>query len=87
MFDHRAGDAVSRLGAQSRVQAAVASQPRLIQFVEIDTVSDLSSIGLTGSSIAYPFLWRVHAIHHSPRQMDWLAGPNLRVLEIVIVRR
>jgi sterol desaturase/sphingolipid hydroxylase (fatty acid hydroxylase superfamily) len=67
-------------------QAAVASQPRLVQFVEIVFVSDLFFYWTHRLFHRVPFLWRVHAIHHSPRQMDWLAGSRLHVLEIVIVR-
>jgi sterol desaturase/sphingolipid hydroxylase (fatty acid hydroxylase superfamily) len=67
-------------------QAAVSSQPRIVQFVEIVFVSDLFFYWTHRLFHRVPFLWRVHAIHHSPRQMDWLAGSRLHVLEIVIVR-
>jgi lathosterol oxidase len=67
-------------------QAAVASQPRIVQFLEIVLVSDLFFYWTHRLFHRVPFLWRVHAIHHSPRQMDWLAGSRLHVLEIVIVR-
>jgi sterol desaturase/sphingolipid hydroxylase (fatty acid hydroxylase superfamily) len=33
-----------------------------------------------------PLLWRFHAIHHSARAMDWLAGSRLHFLEIAVVR-
>jgi sterol desaturase/sphingolipid hydroxylase (fatty acid hydroxylase superfamily) len=67
-------------------QAAVASQPVVVQFVEIVFVSDLFFYWTHRLFHRVPFLWRVHAVHHSPRQMDWLAGSRLHVLEIVIVR-
>lgn len=67
-------------------QRLVRSQPIGIQFVEIVVVSDLFFYWTHRLFHRVPFLWRVHAIHHSPRQMDWLAGSRLHVLEIVIVR-
>jgi sterol desaturase/sphingolipid hydroxylase (fatty acid hydroxylase superfamily) len=33
-----------------------------------------------------PWLWRLHAVHHSAKHMDWLAGSRQHVLEIVITR-
>ncbi len=33
-----------------------------------------------------PWLWRFHAIHHSSRQLDWLAGSRLHLVDIVITR-
>jgi len=33
-----------------------------------------------------PFLWRFHAVHHSAKRMDWLAGSRQHVLEIILTR-
>ncbi|MFI5307385.1 MAG: sterol desaturase family protein [Polyangiales bacterium] len=68
------------------LQAAVAAQPLVLQFVEIVVVSDLFFYFTHRLMHRVPFLWRVHAVHHSPRQMDWLAGSRLHVIEIVLVR-
>jgi sterol desaturase/sphingolipid hydroxylase (fatty acid hydroxylase superfamily) len=68
------------------LQAAVAAQPLLVQFIEIVFVSDLFFYWTHRLFHRVPFLWRAHAVHHSPRQMDWLAGSRLHILEIVIVR-
>ncbi len=67
-------------------QAAVRITAPLVQFVEI--VLRLRSVLLLDAPLFHrvPFLWRVHAVHHSPRQMDWLAGSRLHVIEIVVVR-
>jgi len=72
--------------AHPRVQAAIASQPLLLQFCEIVLVSDLFFYFTHRLLHRVPFLWRVHSVHHSPRQMDWLAGSRLHLLEIVIAR-
>jgi sterol desaturase/sphingolipid hydroxylase (fatty acid hydroxylase superfamily) len=33
-----------------------------------------------------PMLWRLHAIHHSAKHMDWLAGSRQHTLELLITR-
>ena len=33
-----------------------------------------------------PLLWRFHAVHHSSRSMDWLAGSRVHIVEIVLTR-
>jgi sterol desaturase/sphingolipid hydroxylase (fatty acid hydroxylase superfamily) len=33
-----------------------------------------------------PMLWRLHAVHHSVRCMDWLAGSRQHLLEVLITR-
>ncbi len=33
-----------------------------------------------------PVLWRLHAVHHSVKSMDWLAGSRQHILELVLTR-
>ncbi len=33
-----------------------------------------------------PLLWRLHAVHHSAKHMDWMAGSRQHLLEILITR-
>ncbi|HEU5294913.1 MAG TPA: sterol desaturase family protein, partial [Burkholderiaceae bacterium] len=33
-----------------------------------------------------PLLWRLHAVHHSVKSMDWLAGSRQHFLELLITR-
>ncbi|MDO8418123.1 MAG: sterol desaturase family protein [Agitococcus sp.] len=33
-----------------------------------------------------PFFWRFHAVHHSAKTMDWLAGSRQHILELIITR-
>jgi len=33
-----------------------------------------------------PWLWRFHAVHHSAKTMDWLAGSRLHLVEVLITR-
>ena len=34
----------------------------------------------------YPFLWGFHAVHHSAKSMDWLAGSRMHFVEIILLR-
>lgn len=33
-----------------------------------------------------PFLWRFHAVHHSAKTMDWIAGSRQHILELICTR-
>ena len=33
-----------------------------------------------------PALWRFHAVHHSAKSMDWIAGARMHFLEIIVLR-
>ncbi len=33
-----------------------------------------------------PFLWRIHAVHHSTEHMDWLAGSRIHLIEVFAFR-
>jgi sterol desaturase/sphingolipid hydroxylase (fatty acid hydroxylase superfamily) len=35
---------------------------------------------------ANTFLWRFHAVHHSIRNVDWLAGSRLHLVDIILTR-
>jgi sterol desaturase/sphingolipid hydroxylase (fatty acid hydroxylase superfamily) len=68
------------------LQAAIASQPAWLQFIEILFVADFSEYWLHRFEHRVPLLWRFHAIHHSAEHMDWLAGSRLHLVDIVLVR-
>ncbi len=33
-----------------------------------------------------PFIWRIHCIHHSPTEVDWLVATRVHPLEVVFLR-
>jgi sterol desaturase/sphingolipid hydroxylase (fatty acid hydroxylase superfamily) len=68
------------------VQNAVASQPSLLQFVEIVLVADLSEYAVHRLFHAVPLLWRFHAVHHSSEAMDWLAGSRIHLVDAIVTR-
>jgi sterol desaturase/sphingolipid hydroxylase (fatty acid hydroxylase superfamily) len=49
-------------------------------------VADLAQYWTHRAYHEIPFLWRFHAVHHSAKTMDWLAGSRQHVLEIVFTR-
>ena len=68
------------------VQAAVQSQPAVIQFLECVLVADLSEYWVHRLFHRTRWLWRFHAVHHSSTSMDWLAGSRLHVVDVVLTR-
>ena len=75
-----------RFAVDSPLQGAVAAQPAALQFVEIVVLADLAEYSIHRLFHAVPFLWRFHAVHHSSRTMDWLAGSRLHLVDIVVTR-
>jgi sterol desaturase/sphingolipid hydroxylase (fatty acid hydroxylase superfamily) len=69
-----------------RVQSFVISQPGWLQFMEIMLFTDIVQYWLHRAFHTVPFLWRFHAIHHSAKVLDWLAGSRMHIVEIVFLR-
>ena len=67
-------------------QAAVATQPLALQFIEAVFLADLFQYGIHRLFHAVPWLWRFHAVHHSSRELDWLAGSRLHLVDVVVTR-
>jgi lathosterol oxidase len=68
------------------VQAAIRSQPLLMQFLEIVLVADLAQYAVHRAFHRIPALWRFHEVHHSSRDLDWLAGSRLHLFDAVVTR-
>jgi lathosterol oxidase len=68
------------------LQAAVAQQPAWLQFAEIVVVADLAEYGIHRLFHRVSWLWPFHQVHHSSRQLDWLAGSRLHVVDVVLTR-
>jgi sterol desaturase/sphingolipid hydroxylase (fatty acid hydroxylase superfamily) len=78
--------AILKYANLASVQAAVASQPIWLQFIEIMTLTDLVQYWVHRVFHRVPFLWRFHAVHHSARSLDWLAGSRMHIVEIICLR-
>jgi lathosterol oxidase len=60
--------------------------PWLVQFLLAVLVADLAEYFIHRAFHAVPFLWRFHAIHHSSKALDWLAGSRSHIVDDVVVR-
>ena len=67
-------------------RAGVASLPWIVQFVVVLVASDMAQYWFHRSFHRYPFLWGFHAVHHSAKSMDWLAGSRMHFAEIILLR-
>lgn len=71
---------------KSSVQEWIQSLPFGIELFLIILVADLMQYWTHRAYHEIPFLWRFHAVHHSVKSMDWLAGSRLHVFEIIFTR-
>lgn len=67
-------------------QRAVAAQPLWLQFAEILLAVDFVTYWVHRAFHRVPWLWSFHAIHHSSRQMDWLAGSRMHLVDAFVTR-
>ena len=67
-------------------RAAVAALPVIVQFAIVLILSDLAQYWYHRLFHKVPFLWGFHAVHHSAKSMDWLAGSRMHLVEIVLLR-
>lgn len=68
------------------LQAWIQEQPLVLQFLEILFLADFTQYWVHRMFHQIPFLWRFHSIHHSVKEMDWLAGSRLHLGDIVVTR-
>ena len=67
-------------------QSTVSSWPFLVQLFMAMLVADLFQYAAHRAFHANRFLWRFHAVHHSIRAVDWLAGSRLHLIDILVTR-
>ena len=68
------------------VRAWISSLPFLVQVPAIMFLTDLVQYWVHRAFHRLPWLWRFHAVHHSARHMDWMAGARMHFFEIVMLR-
>ncbi len=68
------------------VLAAIGSLPWLVQILLAIFVADLSQYFVHRIFHTVPFMWKFHAIHHSSKALDWIAGSRAHIVEDVVVR-
>jgi sterol desaturase/sphingolipid hydroxylase (fatty acid hydroxylase superfamily) len=67
-------------------QATIQSIHFIPQLFLVLLVSDLFQYSAHYFFHKIPFLWRFHAIHHSTKHLDWLAGSRTHFVDLVVVR-
>lgn len=67
-------------------QQAVQHIPFILQLLLCILVADFMQYWTHRAYHEVPFLWRFHAVHHSAKTMDWLAGSRMHMLELIFTR-
>lgn len=70
----------------SDFRTLVASQPVVFQFFEIMVIADLMQYTFHRLFHQIPHLWKFHAVHHSAKVMDWMAGSRMHIVEVIALR-
>lgn len=68
------------------VPAMVGRLPWLVQFFLAVVVADLAEYLIHRAFHKVPFMWRFHAIHHSSKSLDWIAGSRSHIVDDLVVR-
>ncbi|MGA3001805.1 MAG: sterol desaturase family protein [Acetobacteraceae bacterium] len=82
---HFAHDAFA-WAVNAKVQSFVLAMPAVLRFVLVILAADAVEYASHRAYHEVPWLWRIHAIHHSPQTMDWLSGSRLHFLEPLVTR-
>jgi len=77
---------VATTGWAEGIRGVVASQSLLLQFFEIMFFTDMVQYWFHRAFHEIPWLWKFHAVHHSAKHMDWIAGSRMHRFEIVLLR-
>jgi sterol desaturase/sphingolipid hydroxylase (fatty acid hydroxylase superfamily) len=72
--------------ASDTIQASVQSIPFLPQLLLAVLAADFVQYWTHRAYHEIPFLWRFHAVHHSAKTMDWLAGSRQHMCELIVTR-
>ncbi len=72
--------------AADGIQAWVRDLPFVAAVLLILLVSDFVQYWTHRAYHEVPLLWRLHAVHHSAKSMDWLGGSRQHILELMITR-
>lgn len=80
-----ATQAVKYLGIPA-LQHLIARMPWLLQFFLAVVIADFAEFFIHLALHKVPFLWRFHAIHHSSKALDWIAGSRSHFVDDTLVR-
>jgi sterol desaturase/sphingolipid hydroxylase (fatty acid hydroxylase superfamily) len=78
-------DVLARLAIEP-VRALVSSLPLPVEALLAVFVADLIQYCVHRAYHEVPVLWRFHAVHHSAKTLDWMAGSRLHLAEMLVTR-
>jgi sterol desaturase/sphingolipid hydroxylase (fatty acid hydroxylase superfamily) len=78
--------ALSALVVPASLRAGVAAQPLWLQAIEVLLLADLGFYLAHRAFHTFPALWRLHAVHHSIEEMDWLAAARVHPIDQIITK-
>jgi sterol desaturase/sphingolipid hydroxylase (fatty acid hydroxylase superfamily) len=67
-------------------RAWVGALPLVVQIISIMILTDFMQYWFHRAFHKVPFLWGFHAVHHSAKSMDWMAGARMHFFEIIALR-
>ena len=70
----------------SKFQQMIAGIQFVPQLLLCVLVADMAQYWTHRAYHEVPFLWRFHAVHHSVKTMDWLAGSRQHMFELIFTR-
>jgi sterol desaturase/sphingolipid hydroxylase (fatty acid hydroxylase superfamily) len=70
----------------ANLQAWIKNMPFLLELFVVLLAADLVQYWAHRAYHEIPALWRLHAVHHSVKHMDWIAGSRQHIFEIFISR-
>ncbi len=68
------------------IRTHIENLPFWVQVALIMLATDFVQYWVHRAFHTFPVLWNFHAIHHSTKKMDWLAGARMHFMEIMILR-
>jgi sterol desaturase/sphingolipid hydroxylase (fatty acid hydroxylase superfamily) len=68
------------------LQETVQGLPFFVELLACVLAADLVQYWTHRAYHEVPFLWRFHAVHHSTRVLDWMAGSRLHLFEVITTR-
>jgi sterol desaturase/sphingolipid hydroxylase (fatty acid hydroxylase superfamily) len=68
------------------LQHFIVRLPWLLQFFLAVVVADVAEFFIHLALHKVPFLWRFHAVHHSSKALDWIAGSRSHFVDDTLVR-
>jgi lathosterol oxidase len=80
-----ATEATKYLGVPA-LQESVARLPWPLQLFLAIVVADIAEYFIHLALHKVPFLWRFHAVHHSSKALDWIAGSRSHFVDDTLVR-